>query len=374
LLEELNNLYPLNLCTDIICDRYLEEDVFDDSTMDRTDLVLIGASHLGRVARNILPDKWRLSDLTQPGWRINNSNVSELVDRLSELSKSIDLKNATVVLQLFDNSVYMVGGPGGEKRLPEKDRSGTYHVDGSLVVADKPAVKDLVHQLLPLLHALGETKKIFLTPLARYWVNPCCGDPSHVTNYHTTGFLPRLGSAVADLRDFIRDALFVKKIKHFRVLCPNKMIGVGKRKQETSDEEAAKMAALWGPNPVHPSSAAYRAMADCIMNDISNPEARYTNPIKLENTAKRPRHDPSQDRATWVSGCSAALARRDSGNTKSPRGPTAMSRTDNSRGIPTRGNFRGQRVSNRGRGHHGSLRGFSRGGPKKYGSRRGHSF
>jgi hypothetical protein len=126
LLEELNNLYPLNLCTDVICDRFLEEDVFDDSAMARTDLVLIGASHLGRVARNIHPDKWRLSDLTQPGWRINSSNVSELVDRLAELSKSIDLKNATVVLQLFDNSVYMVGGPGGEKRLPEKDRTGTY--------------------------------------------------------------------------------------------------------------------------------------------------------------------------------------------------------------------------------------------------------
>jgi hypothetical protein len=227
LLEELNNLYPLNLCTDVICDRFLEEDVFDDSAMDRTDLVLIGASHLGRVARNIHPDKWRLSDLTQPGWRINSSNVSEMVDRLAELSKTVYLKNATVVLQLFDNSVYMVGGPGGEKRLPEKDRTGTYHVDGSLVVADKPAIKDLVHQLIPLIQALGGARKVFLTPLARYWVNPCCGNPSHVTNYRTTGFLPRLGSAVADLRDFIRDALFVKKIKNFRVLCPNKMIGVG---------------------------------------------------------------------------------------------------------------------------------------------------
>ncbi len=254
--------------------------------------------------------------------------MSELVDRLAELSTNIDLKNATVVLQLFDNSVYMVGGPGGEKRLPEKDRAGTYHVDGSLVVADKPAIKDLVHQLTPLIQALGGARKIFLTPLVRYWVNPCCGDPSHVTNYHTAGFLPRLGSAVTDLRDFIRDALFVK---NFRVLCPNKMIGVGQQKQEPSDEEAAKTAALWGPNPVHPSSAAYRTMADCIMEDINNPEARYTNPAKHDHNAKRPRHDPSQDRASWVSGCSAALARRDSETQKSLRGPAAMSRTDNIR-------------------------------------------
>jgi hypothetical protein len=298
----------------------LEEDVFDDSDMDRTDLVLIGASHLARVARNIHPDKWKLSDLTQPGWRINSSNVSELVDRLVELSTNIDLKNATVVLQVFDNSVYMVGGPDGEKRLPEKDRARTYYVDGSLVVANKPAIKDLVHQLTPLIQALGGARKIFLTPLARYWVNLCCGDPSHVTNYRTAGFLPRLGSAVTNLRDFIRDALFVKKVKNFRVLCPNKMIGVGQRKQEPSDEEAAKTAALWGPNPVHPSSAAYRKMADCIMDDINNPEARYTNPAKHDHNAKRPRHNPSLDRASWVSGCSPALVRRDSGTKKSSRG------------------------------------------------------
>jgi hypothetical protein len=37
LLEELNNLLPVNLCTDIVCDRYLDhkKDVFADETMDR---------------------------------------------------------------------------------------------------------------------------------------------------------------------------------------------------------------------------------------------------------------------------------------------------------------------------------------------------
>jgi hypothetical protein len=376
MLEELNNLYPLNLCTDIVCDRFLEEDVFDDSAMDRTDLVLIGASHLANVARNIHPKHWKISDLTHPGWRINNASVAEMVDRLTELSISTNLNNVTVVLQLFDNSVYMVGGPGGEKRLPEKDRFGTYHVDGSLVVADKPAIKDLVHQLSPLIQALGGSRKIFLTPLARYWVNPCCGDPSHVSSYRTPGFLPRLGTSVTALRD----ALFVKKVNNFRVLCPNKMIGVGQRKMEPSDEEAAKTAALWGPNPVHPSSAAYRMMADCIENDINNPEARYTNPAKLTQGMKRPHHDPSQDRTSWVSGCSAALARRDSRTHKSSRDQAARGWTDTSHGHLTCGHSTcgqpncGQRMHTRGRGYYGSLRGSFRGGRKPSGFRRGYSF
>jgi hypothetical protein len=266
LIEELNNLYPVSLCMDIVCDRFMEEDVFDDSAMDRTDLVLIGGSHLGNVAKNINPEHWKIVDLTRPGFPINGRTVPDMVERVSELSNSINMDNATVVLQLFDNSVYMAEGPGGEKRLPGKDRSSTYHihVDGSLVVADKAAVKDLVHQLAPLLKVLGSSRKIVLTPLARYWVAPCCSDPMHTVNYHTVGFLPPLGDAIADLSDTIRDALFVKKIQNFRVLCPNRMIGVGQRRQEPSDEEAAKAAALWGSDPVHPTSAAYRVIAESL--------------------------------------------------------------------------------------------------------------
>ncbi len=242
----------------------MEEDVFDDSAMDRTDLVLIGGSHLGNVAKNINPEHWKIADLTRPGFRINGGTVPEMVERVSELSNRINMDNATVVLQLFDNSVYMAGGPGAEKRLPGKDRSGTYHIDGSLVVADKAAVKDLVQQLAPLLKALWSSRKIVLTPLARYWVAPCCSDPMHTVNYHTVGFLPRLGDAIASLRNSIRDALFVKKIQNFWELCPNRMIGVGQRRQEPSDEEAAKAAALWGSDPVHPTSAAYRVIEESL--------------------------------------------------------------------------------------------------------------
>jgi hypothetical protein len=32
------------------------------------------------------------------------------------------------------------------------------------------------------------------------------------------------------------------------MLCPNRMVGVGQRKEEPSDKEAVAMEALWGPN------------------------------------------------------------------------------------------------------------------------------
>jgi hypothetical protein len=239
------------------------------------------------------------------------------------------------------------------------------------VVADKAAVKDLVQLLAPLLKALGNSRKLILTPLARYWVAPCCSDPSHTVNYRTVGFLPRLGGAIASLRDYIRDALFVKKVPNFRVLCPNRMIGVGQCRQETTDEEAAKAAALWGADAVHPTSAAYRLIAEQLEEDLRDETARYTNPTRVAQPNKKPRHDPSLEREGWVSGCSAALSRRDTATSTAPR-----------RSASTRGSwtppFRGQRpfFRARGRSSGGPMRGSHRGsGSRKFsGGRRGRSF
>jgi hypothetical protein len=172
LLEELNTLYPVNLDTDIVCDRFMGDDVFDDKTTDRMDLVLIGASHLANIAKHLGNEKWKVTDLTKPGWRINKDTVEEMMATVTDTAAGVNLESAVVILQLFDSSVYLVNKSDGEKRLPRKDRHGTYHIEGSLAVADKATVKDLVQQLVPLLKLLGNSRKILLTPLG-----PLLGGP-----------------------------------------------------------------------------------------------------------------------------------------------------------------------------------------------------
>jgi hypothetical protein len=132
-----------------------------------------------------------------------------------------------VLLQLYDNSVYLVGGAAGTKSLPKRDSKGVYHVVGALVVADNAGIKDVTNKLVPLVRALESVKKLFLSPLARYQLDPCCATEGHVTNYQTPGYLARLGAATASRHDFIRDALFKRHTSNFRVLCPNKMLGIG---------------------------------------------------------------------------------------------------------------------------------------------------
>jgi hypothetical protein len=56
--EELNNLFLLNLATDFVCDRFPEEEVFDENAMGYMALVLVRASHLRNMARFFSPVEW----------------------------------------------------------------------------------------------------------------------------------------------------------------------------------------------------------------------------------------------------------------------------------------------------------------------------
>jgi hypothetical protein len=323
---------PLSLATDFVCDRFLEDEVFCKAT-NPTALVLIGASHLPNMARLFNTSAWQTFDLTTPGWRISELSVKQKTAEINSLGQTVELDKATVILQLYDNSVFLVGGAGGTKSLPVRDSAGRYHINGELVVADKAGIKDLTSKLVPLIRALNGAKKVFLAPLSRYWIDPCCTEPGHLTNYRTAGYLQSLGMATSVLKEFIRDSLYTRHTSNFRVLCPNKILGIGQRRAELPIEDARELANLWGSDLVHPSGAAYKVVADGLTKDIANPEARYTNPPKTifkQQQSKKPRLDLSLERDAWVSGCTAALPRRDS---------TVLS----VRGAPPRGgNPRGQ--------------------------------
>jgi hypothetical protein len=45
-------------------------------------------------------------------------------------------------------------------------------------------------------------------------------------------------------------------------------------------EDARELAALWGPDPVHPAANAYQGIVDGIAQDLASNELRYTNPPK----------------------------------------------------------------------------------------------
>jgi hypothetical protein len=308
----------------------MEDDVFGSDDQPKHKLILLGSSHLRRLSEHLDRERYDIVDLCKPGFRISTNSVAGLIKKLeSELKEAAD-GSCTAIMQLFDNSVYQTGGPGGVRYLPDKDQYGQYHITGSLQVADKDAVKEMVSLLAPLFKALGQLRKLFLTPLARYWLKPCCDNPDHHTNYSSSSYLPCLGANVFRLREFIRDSLFTKRTCNFRVICPNRMLGLGPM---LDDEKATEISELWGRDAVHPLPAAYEAMAAVLDKDIADKGARYINPPKTAAgpPSKKARIDQSKLRQDWVDGCSAALPRRDTTSTQR-----------HSSGLPTRGGDRGR--------------------------------
>jgi hypothetical protein len=310
LIRDLNDLYATGLCIEPIVDRFMEDEVFGPESEKKKQLLLIGSSHLRRTAVHLDTSKWEVIDLCSGGFRINDKSVSDAIEKVDTLKSDGLLGDYVAIIQLFDNSVYQVGGPGGTRHLPVSDSRGNFHIDGPLLLADKQGIRDLTSQLTPLIKSLEGSRKIFLTPLARYWLKPCCQDTSHHTNFGASQYLPALGSNIFRLRDFIRDSLYTKRTSNFRVLCPNRMLGIG---PQLSDADARRIGGMWGPDPVHPSEDAYKEMAAALDAEVSDGNAKYTNspPPMAGDNSKRSRLDLSSSRQEWVTGCSATLLRRD---------------------------------------------------------------
>jgi hypothetical protein len=331
LIKDLNEIYATGLCENPVVDRFLEDDVFLSKVQLRHRLIFLGSSHLKRIAGTLDTDRFKVVDLCRPGFRIMESNVKDLAVKLESELTGVEMDSCTIIVQLFDNTVYQVGGPGGVRYLPKADQYGQFHVTGSLQIADKVAVKDMVGILSPVIKSMGQARKIFLTPLARYWLKPCCSDPEHHINYSAPNYLPTLSSNIFRLREHIRDALFMRRTSNFRVLCPNRMLGLG---PPLEDEKAQEISAQWGSDAVHPLPVAFEIMATALENDVADLGARYINPPKTHGgpPTKKQRIDHSKLRQGWVDGCSAALPRRDTSS-----GPSSLNDGSSRRKISGRG-------------------------------------
>jgi hypothetical protein len=154
-------------------------------------------------------------NLAKPGFRVTEQAVENtailLEDELRRCSK-----RAVVIYHMYDNNVYFAAQEDGSRSLPVKDpHDNTYHIPGSLEFADHTVMKKLVHMTVPLLRAAGEREKIVLSPLPQY-IKKCCDSDEHLVNRsNKRKFIKKLGEAVGEMKDSIRDLIFGKKNQVF---------------------------------------------------------------------------------------------------------------------------------------------------------------
>ena len=113
-------------------------------------------------------------------------SAADLAQDLSGVLEEASEGSHTVILHLFDNSIYK-GEVDSELTDPVK-LNRKYHVRGKLKLIDNADFKNLFETALPIIHACRSSNVILLGPLPRFLLNKCCVDLSHITNFGDSGY------------------------------------------------------------------------------------------------------------------------------------------------------------------------------------------
>jgi hypothetical protein len=348
--NELNTVFMTELGEIGLTENYTSDGATEDETEAGpycdTTFVFVGGSHAARLAAAAVNSGLDVVNLSLPGFRVTKTAVDDLVPRIQDCVRKAT-KRTVIIYHIYDNSVFFSAQDDGSRALPmPSPTDGRYHVPGDLVILYHPIVKNLVNNSIPLFRAGGDCEKIILSPLPRY-PKECCSNVEHLTNLRsdTARYFITMGEAVSSMKDSIRDLIYGKKIRSFKVLNPLPLLLDG---GEASTAE--KMKKLWDTDPVHLVQDEYPHLLQGIL-DIAD-----------EGTLTRPSRDPVPGsavnprlfkRKSWVDS-DDNLAHRNYGvdwrrDSHSRLGHKIRGRGNGGgRGRGPRGHFRG---SNRARGH-----------------------
>jgi hypothetical protein len=263
LADELNSLFMTELGDPVVAENDGESPPVDaePNQFSNLRLIFIGGSHAYRMAAAAENLGLEIENLAEPGFRITDSSIESKVEQLRDVLETGD-KRTVIVYHLYDNNVFFSGKPDGSRALPVK-KDNVYHVEGRLEFADHHTIKHLVHASVPLLRAGGDNEKLILSPFLRY-LKSCCKDKGHLTNRKDPDYFKELGSALHEMRESIKDTVYGKKIRSFKVLDPTCLLDKG----DDDEATAVKLKLYLQDDPVHLNSEGYAEIVQGLLDNI----------------------------------------------------------------------------------------------------------
>ena len=244
ILREINETYGLGLDENPNLERTMDPIVVHDKGR----LVIVGASHMNKVCREIVTDH-EVVNLAEPGWVPEPESVSELVGELNRLKVK---ESDTVVLDLLSNSVYMGSDASGMPAKVEKMKDGRYHLLGDLQICPESVLKRILRDCGQIFEAIKPAKKILMVPFPRYISGKCCPDQNHIENYGIESYLNEILKVSVTVKSAIAT---VKLVSNFVVyeLSESDVIDMA----ELTNADAP---AVWA-DPVHFRPEVYASIA-----------------------------------------------------------------------------------------------------------------
>ena len=177
LLKEVNSAFGLTL--DTMPDT--ARGIAPPPSLDERRMVIVGASHMSRIADTMVVRGENAESISTPGWVPTSENIEKAASYVAGLKLSNKDK---LVIDLWSNSAYLGTDELGLPSKPFKGvLDGKYHILGQLQSAPKPVYQKILKDSSDLLSAAGEAEVLFVLPLPRYISAKCCSDSSHLTNF-----------------------------------------------------------------------------------------------------------------------------------------------------------------------------------------------
>jgi hypothetical protein len=203
--------------------------------------------------------------------------------------------------------------------------------------------------------------------MPRYLLARCCDSAAHLTNRVGEDYIDQMIQAIRDVYAWINNTIFMQRIKVVKVFNPTHALGFN-----DYDVNIDTILELWGDDPVHPTPAAYKVLADKLAAMADAMLAETAEPVRSSagTSKKRAAH-----KEPWIVS-SEPVAKRlipTGSSSGTPRGGSAGGHSsggghNNGRG----GGNRGSNSGNRGRGGpRGGSHGAERGGQHIRGPARG---
>ena len=185
--NELNTGFGLELLLDTIQNR---DPPIEKEKVNFTDTkyLICGASHASRLADAFVATGKKVINLTKKGWRANKESCAEMALDIRQALGEATGSRIVVILQLLDNTSFYSMASEGELLVCEKENDGYYHVSGDLVVAPREVTNQTLRSVLQVVTELKGLQTVFLTPLPRYFVVPCCEREHHCASFADDGY------------------------------------------------------------------------------------------------------------------------------------------------------------------------------------------
>jgi hypothetical protein len=285
-------------------------------SLDDGRLVIIGASHMTRVADALLLAGEEVASISTPGWTPSPENLAGAAGYVTSLNlKSED----TVVIDLWSNLSYMGTDEMGLPSKCFKDNvKGGYHILGQLQAAPKPVFQKVLSEAAGLLGAAGKAKVIFVAPFPRYISAKCCPDPSHITNFGQEDLI------VENLRAAENAISVVNALGNADYSVYNVTEDIGIDKDPLSMQTSTGEPAWNGVDGVHFAPAVYREVAAALAAKPAEESEATGKRLRVDSVVTGPpakRRPTSVTPSPWVVGSSAQWRGR-GGARGGPRGGT----------------------------------------------------